>query len=66
MKMKCHVLEATDAGDKLRLKLQGYGVSECDNARWAPQLLEVPNNARIRRTFYVGRHVTIEIKPEGK
>lgn len=64
MKLLCAVLEAQDKGDKLRLKLQGYGVGESpQHSRWVEQELLVPMTARNRRTFYVGRQVTIEVKP---
>lgn len=66
MKLLCHVLEASDNGDKLKLRLQGKGVNEAEWIGMTIQEMSIPMTDRNRRTFYVGRRVTIDIKPDGR
>ncbi|MEH2517531.1 hypothetical protein V1279_003104 [Bradyrhizobium sp. AZCC 1610] len=64
MKIEGHLLEASDMGDKLRITGQGKAISDAD---WRPMLsmvIEVPMTDRNRKAFYVGRHFTMDLKPE--
>lgn len=63
MKLECSVTKVEDIGDKLRIHLQGWGVSEPEGARAAPQDMEIPADERNRRAFYVGRRIMIDLKP---
>lgn len=63
MKIECHILSVEDVGDKLRIMMQGWGVSEADGARAAPQKLELPADQRSRRAFYVGRKIILDVRP---
>jgi hypothetical protein len=61
MKIHAEVLAAETIGDGLRLKLQGN--ADVD-AEWRPMLalsIEVPDHARNRRAYYIGRKVAITI-----
>jgi hypothetical protein len=64
MKIECHILSVEDVGDKLRVKMQGCGISEADGARCAPQELEIPADQRSRKAFYVGRKVILDVRPQ--
>lgn len=63
MKLECHILSVEDIGDKLRVKLQGWGISEPNGARAAPQELEIPADQRSRKAFYVGRKIMLDVRP---
>jgi hypothetical protein len=64
MKLECSITSAIDGGDKLILELQGSGVAETDAIGMAAQTLRIPITDRNRRSFYVGRRVIIEVRPE--
>lgn len=63
MRIECHITKVEDIGDKLRVHMQGCGISEPDGARWAPQDLEIPATQAARRAFYVGRRCMLELLP---
>jgi hypothetical protein len=61
MKIRAEVLSVESIGDALRVKLQGSADGE---AQWRPMLsltVELPDQVRCRRNYYVGRHVTIRV-----
>lgn len=64
MKLDCHILSVEDAGDILRIKLQGRPPKAPEWRGLAPQLVEVPNTATAARSLYVGRRVSITIEPK--
>lgn len=64
MKLACHIIKVEDVGDKLRVTMQGAGVGESEGARWSPHVVEVQNTLAARRTYYVGRSVSVHLQPE--
>lgn len=63
MKLEGSVTQVEDIGDRLRVTLQACGVTEPECMPLSPQSLEIPATDRNRRTFWVGRYVTIEMRP---
>lgn len=64
MKLDCHILSVEDAGDILRIRLQGRGTKDADWRPVAPQVVEVANVPNAARSLYVGRQVSITIEPK--
>ena len=62
MKLKCHILEVKTDGERLEIKAQGCGDAD---ARWRPMnviTFQCADITSARRAFYVGRHISVEIK----
>ena len=62
MKLKCEILEVANNGDGLTIGLQ----AKIGRAEWKSierQTIRIDNTAQNRRAFYVGRVVTLELKP---
>jgi hypothetical protein len=60
----CEVIEAESNGETLRVTLHGAPPSAAD---WRPlerQIISIPINNTISRTYHVGRKVTITIEPK--
>ena len=63
MKITAHVLSVADAGDQLRITAQGP--TECA-ASWRPYNkieFTVPLTKTTQRAFWIGRKISIEVKP---
>lgn len=61
MRIRAEVLSMETTGDCLRMRLQGRGEAD---AEWRPYLqltLEIPDQLRNRRAYYVGRIITIKV-----
>jgi hypothetical protein len=64
MKIKAHVLEVSDNGDKMKIVGQGRAAGE---ANWRPLVsvsIKMPVTKRNRRSFYLGRHFVVNVKPD--
>ena len=62
MKLKAEILTIDSAGDGITLTLQ----AKIGRGEWSPvekQIICIANIEPNRRAFYLGRIVTIEIKP---
>ena len=64
MKINGEILEVKTTGDQLLIRLQGTTVNAPEWAGWAQQSITVPDNARTRKAFHIGRLVEITIKPK--
>lgn len=63
MKLRCHVLSAQDNGDVLLLKLQGQHQGSSVYSDWFSVEMGIPITDTSRKSYYVGRHCTVEISP---
>ncbi|UPT95352.1 hypothetical protein J4G48_0040050 [Bradyrhizobium barranii subsp. apii] len=67
MKIEGHVTEASDVGEKLRIIGQGQAITGFQDPGlrpWLNIMIEVPTTDRNRKAFYVGRHFSVNLKPE--
>jgi hypothetical protein len=64
MKLDCHILSVEDAGDVLRIRLQGRAPKDADWRPLSPQVIEVANTAKAARSLHVGRRVSVTIEPK--
>jgi len=63
MKIRGEILEVKTLGDRLQFTMQGVGIGD---AAWRPLnvlTLQVASSPVAERAFFVGRTVTVEIKP---
>lgn len=63
MKIDCEVIAVATTGDGLRVKMQGQTANAAD---WRPlevQEIIVPATKTSERAFYIGRKVTVLVKP---
>lgn len=63
MKIDCEVIEAKCNGETVSLILQGQNKRP---AFWRPYLkfaIELPEHKKVTRTYFLGRKVSIEVKP---
>lgn len=63
MNLHCHITAVEDCGDVLRVRLLGRGPRPAGWRPLSPQMVEIANSDGAGRTFYVGRPVTMTIKP---
>ena len=64
MKLRCEVLSVTETFPDLRIKVKG---SQIKGAKWRSMNafeIEIPSHPATNKALYVGRIVTIEIKPK--
>ena len=65
MKIEATVTEASDAGDTLRVVLQGQPIAAAEWQQYGFHYrFDVPCNTKTKRAFHVGRKVKITIKPK--
>lgn len=63
MKIKAHILSVDDQGDIMRVKAQGEPVHSAGWRGLSVYVFPIPTNDRNKKSFYLGRNITIEIKP---
>jgi hypothetical protein len=63
MKIKCHVLSVDDCGDHLQVKLQGRQ-RDGMGALWFTMNLQIPNEAKTRDTYRIGRRIHMHLDPQ--
>ncbi len=63
MKIRCEVTAVETTGDSLRVKMQGNPPNAAFWRRWEVQEVIIPATKTSQRTFYVGRSVSITVKP---
>ncbi len=63
MKIRACVIEAADHGDQLLVKAQGRTKQSADWQGCATIEMKVPMHNSSRKAFYIGRPITVEIKP---
>ena len=63
MKVKAHVIELQDCGDRMKIVAQGYAVGR---AEWCPCgsiELVLPLTDKSRRAYFIGREFELTVKP---
>ena len=63
MKLRGHVLEAKTTGDKLEVKMQAVGEADASWRGMNVITFQCADLSAACRAFYVGRDVSVEIKP---
>jgi hypothetical protein len=58
-----HIIEATDDGEKVKVRMQGENAG---SAQWRDLLVvtfELPASHEVRRAYYLGRRLEIVLRP---
>lgn len=63
MKLRCEILAVRTTGNSLAIKVQGQQPSGAEWRDMNAFEIEIPAHDRTAKAFYVGRVITIEIKP---
>lgn len=64
MKIRAHVTDVSDHGEKMKVTGQGRAVGKSE---WRPFLkieIDLPINKTNQKAFRLGRHFTLTVKPE--
>ena len=64
MKLRCEVLSVDSKFPDLTLRVQG---KQRNGAEWRPMsafTISIPAHDKTAKAFYVGRIITIEVKPQ--
>jgi hypothetical protein len=64
MKIKAHVTEVSDHGDKMKVTGQGRAVGKAEWRPWLKIEVDLPVTKTNQKAFRLGRHFTLNIKPE--
>jgi hypothetical protein len=64
MRIKAHVTEVSDHGDKLKVTGQGRQVGKSNWRPWLSISIDMPISKTNRKAFYIGRHFELKVKPE--
>ncbi len=64
MKIKAHVTEVVDHGEKMKVAGQGRAVGKSEWRPWLKIEIEMPVNKTNQKAFRLGRHFTLTVKPE--
>lgn len=62
MKITSHILSVTTNGESLAVTAQGFHGLAANWRPWTPITFLVPDTARNRRSYRIGRHFTLKIK----
>lgn len=62
MKIKGHVLAVSNNGDQIEVKMQGATPGAARWRRLEVVTFTLPDTDGVRRTFFIGRKLTITIK----
>lgn len=63
MKITGHVLEMRDCGDEVEITAQGKADNSADWRPWTKITFRLPALDGVKRSYWLGRKVTIEVKP---
>jgi hypothetical protein len=64
MKLQATVVQLVEDGDELSVTMRGWADTDAPGTYSRPLgTIKVPSNVRNRRSYYIGRRLTIEVKP---
>lgn len=63
MKIIGHIIEVSDDGDTITAKMQGQAVRWAEWRDWLTVSFKMPTSATNQKTYHLGRHVEITVKP---
>jgi hypothetical protein len=64
MKLEATIRQVIEDGDELSVTIRGWADSDPDGTpSRALGAINVPSNARNRKAYYIGRRVSVEVKP---
>lgn len=63
MKLRCEILSVESVFPDLRIKVQGKQPGGADWRSMNAFTIELPSHPATAKAFYVGRIITIEVKP---
>lgn len=63
MKLECEVTNVRDSGEYMTVGLMGRQPNDAEWRQDQPAEIRVTASDKLKRAFYLGRKVTIEISP---